>query len=68
VSTTQSYENQAVGRIRERLQARYSDWAPADVTGIVDRATRRFASARIRDYVPLLVERIARDELNHRRR
>jgi hypothetical protein len=68
MSTAQSSEIQAVGRMLERLQARYSSRDPADVAGIVDRATRRFASARIRGYVPLLVERISRDELDHRRR
>jgi hypothetical protein len=65
-STARSHEDEAVGRLRKRLQARYSDRTPADVSGVVDRVTRRFATARIRDYVPLLIERISRDELDHR--
>lgn len=66
VSAAQSHEEEAVGRLSQRLQARFSERAPADVAGVVDRATRRFTTARIRDYIPLLVERISRDELNHR--
>jgi len=62
----QSHEDEAVSRLRKRLQVRFSDRTPADVTSVVDRATRRFATARIRDYVPLLIERISWDELNHR--
>ena len=62
----QSHEEEAVGRLRKRLEARYAERAPADVSSVVDRATRRFTAARIRDYVPLLIERISRDELNHR--
>ena len=66
MSAAQNHEEEAVGRLRKRLQARFSERAPADVSGVVDRATRRFATARIREYIPLLVERISRDELNHR--
>ena len=60
------HEEEAIGRLRRRLQARFNERAPADVSSVVDRAERRFATARIRDYVPLLIERISWDELNHR--
>ncbi len=63
---TQSREERAIGQVRERLQARFSERSRADVAGIVDRAAKRFSGARIREYIPLLVERISRDELNHR--
>jgi hypothetical protein len=66
VSTARSREEDAVGRLRKRLQMRFGDRTAADVSSVVDRATRRFTTARIRDYVPLLVERISRDELSHR--
>jgi len=36
------------------------------VQSTVDRAVRRFTTAHIRDYVPLFVERISRDELSNR--
>jgi hypothetical protein len=62
----QSHEDEAVSQLCKRLQACFSERNPADVTNVVDRAARRFATARIRDYVPLLIERISWDELNHR--
>jgi hypothetical protein len=52
--------------VRERLQALFDERSRADVAGVVDRVALEFVSARIRDYVPLLVERMSRDELNHR--
>ena len=55
-----------VGRVGERLQKKFVDRGPAEVTSVVDRIARRFGQARIRDYVPILVERISRDELSHR--
>jgi len=66
MSTARSREEDAVSRLRKRLQMRFGDRTSADVSSVVDRATRRFTTARIREYVPLLVERISRDELNHR--
>jgi hypothetical protein len=65
-SSPQAQEAQAIGRVRDRLQARFSERNPTEVTTVVDKVARRFATARIRDYVPVLVERISRDELNHR--
>jgi hypothetical protein len=65
-SAPRRHEEQAIGRLRQRLQAVYRDRSAAAVQGTVDRAVRRFSTARIRDYVPLLVERISRDELSDR--
>ena len=59
-------EDQAIGQLRRRLRVVYRDRSNADVQGAVDRAVRRFTVARIRDFVPLLVERISRDELSNR--
>jgi hypothetical protein len=61
-----SQEEQAIGRVGDRMQRKFSERSPAEVRGVVDRVARRFAHARIRDFVPLLVERISRDELAHR--
>jgi hypothetical protein len=36
-----------------------------EVDAAVARAVRRFAEAPIREFVPLLVERLVRDELRH---
>ena len=65
-SQRDQHEEQAIGRLRQRLQIVYRERSAAEVQSTVDRALRRFATARIRDYVPLLVERIARDELGNR--
>jgi hypothetical protein len=59
-------EEKALGRVRQRLLTRFSDRRPAEVEGVVNQVTDRFNGARVRDYVPVLVERISRDELNHR--
>jgi len=61
-----SQEEQAIGRVSDRMQKRFSERSPAEVRAVVARVTRRFAQARIREYIPLLVERISRDELDHR--
>lgn len=66
VSDVRDHEEQAIGRVRDRLAARFSERNPAEVGGVVDRVVQRFGGARIRDYIPVLVERISRDELNHR--
>jgi hypothetical protein len=62
----QRHEQEAIGRLRQRLQTAYRDRTAAEVLGVVDRAMGRFTTARIREYIPLLVERISRDELSHR--
>lgn len=55
-------ESVAVTQVRERLVTE-STHSAADVSAAVDRALRRFAGAPVRDFVPLLVERLARDDL-----
>lgn len=65
-STQQAQEEQAIDHVRDRLHTRFSERSPAEVSGVVDKVTQRFTAARIRDYVPILVERISRDELSHR--
>ena len=66
VTEHQGRENRAIGQVRERLQLKFSNRSRDDVAGAVDGAVKGFVSARIRDFVPILVERIARDELDHR--
>jgi hypothetical protein len=65
-SNPQVHEEQAIGEVRERLRSRFSERNPAEVAQVVDKVTRGFTGARVRDYIPVLVERISRDELNHR--
>ena len=57
------HEQKAIGEVRSRLRARFADRDPAEITGVVDRIAGAFATARVRDYIPVLVERISRDEL-----
>lgn len=59
-------EERAINQVSERLRSRFSDRSRADVDSVVQTTARRFATARIRDFIPLLVERMSRDELNHR--
>ena len=65
-SNPQAHEQKAIGEVRERLRTRFSERNPDEVARVVDKVTQDFTTARIRDYVPVLVERISRDELNHR--
>ncbi|HEV2635676.1 MAG TPA: hypothetical protein VGX23_11055 [Actinocrinis sp.] len=59
-------EQRAIRRVSERLRRKFSERSPAEVDGVVDQVARRFGQARIREYVPILVERVSRDELDHR--
>jgi hypothetical protein len=50
--------------VTERLVARYGQTVTAEVIrAAVEGHTRRFASASIRTYLPILVERAARHDL-----
>ncbi len=55
-------EATAIRRLRERLVANDS-YASEEVNAAVDRAVRVFAGAPVREFVPLLVERLAVDDL-----
>jgi hypothetical protein len=56
-------EAAAIGEVVRRLTAAYSD-VPADkVAAAVQNALARFEFSRIREFVPLFVERRARAEL-----
>jgi len=59
-------ESTAIQQIRRRL-ATEGNSRPAAVEYAVDQALARFAGAPIRDYVPLLVERFARESLRRDR-
>lgn len=65
-SNSQVNEEKALGEVKERLRTRYAGRSPAEVSLVVDKATARFTTARVRDFVPILVEHISRDELSER--
>ncbi len=52
-----------IERVIERLTTRYPAASPVDVEHIVRTVHKRLAECRIRDFVPLLVEKAARREL-----
>ncbi len=60
-------EETAIARVRERLHLRYD---PVVVPGEVDRvlagARHRFDAGTVRTYIPILVERRVRSELDRR--
>ena len=57
-------EERAVGEVVARLAARYPSLDPAHIATAVRRAYEGFASCTVRDFVPLLVERHVREELD----
>ncbi|KAB7760881.1 hypothetical protein A5630_29060 [Mycolicibacterium mucogenicum] len=56
-------EEQVFTEIETRLTAKFADLPPARVATVIDGARRQFADSTIRDFVPLLVERRAEEEL-----
>jgi hypothetical protein len=56
-------EQMMVEEVERRLTDKYADVAADRIADIIQRAHARFDHSRIRDFVPLLVERHAREEL-----
>ncbi|WP_313862962.1 three-helix bundle dimerization domain-containing protein [Mycobacterium sp.] len=61
----ESSEWTAIQRVVERLKANYSAVPPDAVTTVVHHNHARFDGSRIREFVPLLVERHSRRELTN---
>ncbi|MUL47271.1 hypothetical protein FZI85_21535 [Mycobacterium sp. CBMA293] len=59
-------EQEACAEIETRLAAKFATLSAADVTAAVEGARAQFAGSKIRDFVPLLVERRADEELTRR--
>ena len=57
-------EERAIGEVVARLTARYPALDPALIAASVRRAHQAFTSCTVRDFVPLLVERHVREELD----
>jgi len=55
-----SDEDRAIADVIERLQARFPQTAEIEIDSAVRDARRTFERARVRDFVPVLVEREAR--------
>jgi hypothetical protein len=56
-------EQAALVQLEERLASTYADIPPDRVSTAIQKAHARFERSKIRDFVPLLVERRARAEL-----
>lgn len=56
-------EQAAMAQVEERLTSKYADLPPDRVSMAIQQAHARFEQSKIRDFVPLLVERRARAEL-----
>ena len=56
-------ERRQIAAVAERLRASHPDMATADVDRLVQTIYDRFLDARVRDFIPLLVERGAREAL-----
>ncbi len=52
-----------IAHVERRLTSKYSQFAPEEVATIVQSEVARFAHSRIREFVPLLVERHANARL-----
>lgn len=63
--TEQQREETAIREVTERLAKRFPDRPAADIDTAVSSQFRRFTDARIRDFIPVLVERAVRDDLAH---
>jgi hypothetical protein len=59
-----SLEWTAIGQVVERLQASYPSLEPDAITTVVHRNHAKFDGSRVRDFVPLFVERGSRRELS----
>ncbi|HTZ44004.1 MAG TPA: hypothetical protein VMB79_09080 [Jatrophihabitans sp.] len=61
-------EATTMAQITERLCVRFPSVEPGEIELLVQLRYDGFAGSRIRDYVPILVERAAGDELRGRTR
>jgi len=64
IDTTAAHEFRELNEVVERLLQRYPDLQEQHVRSVVTKAHEKFAGNPIRDFVPVFVERSARDELS----
>ena len=65
--TIQVSEETLLADIERRLVDEFPRVAPTAVNTLIRKEHARFKTSRIRDFVPLLVEKHARRELKHKR-
>jgi hypothetical protein len=57
-------EAEALARVADRLAVRYPQTPPDTIRSLVRQTHRQFEGRPIRDYVPVLVERVVREHLD----
>ena len=62
-ATERSHEDQAIEELIHKLELDYPDVRHEGLSDLVHRVHAGFDDARIRDFIPLLVERNAREML-----
>ena len=58
-------EDQALSDVVDRLEERFPSKDRSEIEGAVAEARSHFERAKVRDFVPVLVEREARSRLEH---
>jgi hypothetical protein len=66
VPETQRHEQEAIDEVCERLRHRFGSIERQEVGSVVHGVAEEFSGARVRDFVPVLVEHIAKDRLASR--
>jgi hypothetical protein len=56
-------ERVLIGEVEQRLAKKYADLPHGHIAAVVQHAYARFRSSRVRDFIPLLVERRADEDL-----
>lgn len=60
-------EDRAVAEILDRLRERFPDKSPDEIAAAVEKARSGFAAAKVRDFVPVLIEKEAKAQLKGKR-
>ncbi|WP_100812019.1 MULTISPECIES: three-helix bundle dimerization domain-containing protein [unclassified Microbacterium] len=60
-------ESKAISEIVERLRERFPDATPESVADAVEYARTTFSDAKVRDFVPVLIEKEAKARLKGKR-
>ena len=64
VDTAAAHEARELNEVVERLREQFPDVPEDRVRSVVTKAHEGFAGHPIRDFVPVFVERVARDDLS----
>lgn len=60
-------EDKAIAEISDRLRERFPDAAPESIQDAIDKARATFLDAKVRDFVPVLIEKEAKAHLKGKR-